>query len=62
MFKPCPFCGSIELATYRNSAIAKAGLPAHAMYCMICKAEGPGAESGEEAINKWQERWKKEEA
>lgn len=49
--KTCPFCNSVELATYENITDTK-----HHVYCLLCKAEGPAGETPQDAIIKWEER------
>ena len=46
MIRPCPFCGCVGAGVCYDCTI-----------CDSCGARGPTAEGGNDALEKWNERW-----
>lgn len=60
--KPCPFCGSkrIRINSTREDREEEDKLQTYWGLCMDCGADGPNAESAEEAVRMWNERMEPE--
>lgn len=50
--KPCPFCGSHNLG-YHGDTTDFLSRDRYWVYCMRCEAQGPKADSREEAVKRW---------